>query len=545
MFVGSYNPEDENSSINVVLIDLPDFDSIYDTNWEKAKLGISRADTVIFTVSNEKYRSESVFNIMKEVLSKAGSFVYLLTKLDPDDDNFKACAEKIRNNLLEDVSKNEEFSTIKNADGKSLAELLDSCPFYYSPHNRRFANKEIQIQKLINCTTEFKPMLFTGAVETIFESKFKKMQYSSELALQHCENLQFIVEKQDKFLNDIDEIVNLTAIKIIGSGDSWPLPYVLTILREELNKSRSSLVLEVEKIFSKIIFLIPKILKNAKDSLRDLLSTSPIGISKDDIRLRIEQEADNCLKEICLNKNAPSEFKFEATERSKFVEEFMNSEPPHFGDWQEEVRNEIKNWIKEQEAEQLKRASEEKKQNDEEVPYGLIEKGSGFKFRLKQIGFYAILPFKKIYDLVLEITEWLKSRTRLEWLRIINQVGGDILLPLGILLIALDYFIDGGLGQFGLITLIGACPALGGALTNYLTQIIGAVGLEDTAKKAQNSWKERSIDSCREFFMEKLIKPNIVKSCMSKENIDECLLHILKAKEACREMQNCLKNKGN
>ena len=543
LFVGSYNPENENNPINVVLIDLPDFDSIYDTNWEKAKLGISRADTVIFTVSNEKYRSESVFNIMKEVLSKAGSFVYLLTKLDPEDGDFKSCAERIRNNLLEDVSNNEEFANTKNADGKSLVELLNSCPFYYSPRKSRPAADEIK--KLINCSAEFKKMLFTGAVETIFESKFKKLRYSSEQALQQCEDLQYIVEKQQKFLKEIEEISNQTAEKIIGSDESWPLPYVLTILREELNKSRSSLILEIEKIFSKIILFIPSMLKKAKKSLSELISNSPIGISKEGIKARIEQEADNCLKEICLNKNAPTKLKYESIERSEFVKEFMTSEPPYFGDWQDEVRADINNWIKEQEAEQLKRASEEANQNEEDIPYGLIENESGFAFRLKQISFYALLPFKKIYDLVSNIANWLSSRTRYEWLKIINQVGGDILLPLGVLLIILDYFIDGGMGQFGLITLIGACPALSGALTSYLMQIIGAIGLENIAEKAQKSWKERSINSCKEFFIEKLIKPNILNHCISKENIEECLLRISNSKEACKKLQNCLNNNGN
>ena len=143
--------------------------------------------------------------------------------------------------------------------------------------------------------------------------------------------------------------------------------------------------------------------------------------------------------------------------------------------------------------------------------------------------------------MVVNISNWLSTRTELGWLKIINQVGGDILLPLGVLLIVLDYFIDGGLGQFGLITLIGACPALSGALTAFLMQIIGAIGLKKIAEKAQASWKKHSVDSCKEFIMKKLIEPKIINLCMSRKSINECLIHILKSKEACTNLQKNLK----
>lgn len=168
LYVSSYNLENYNNSIKVVLIDLPDFNSIFQTNWDKAKLGINRADTVIFIVAAGLYRNESVMIILKEVLSKAGSFVFLLTKVDPDkgknpkNEDFQYIAERIRNNLLEDVSINKDFTSIKNADGKSLKELLDSCPFYFSP-DKKYTDCSIIIQKLKNCTEEFDQMLFKGS----------------------------------------------------------------------------------------------------------------------------------------------------------------------------------------------------------------------------------------------------------------------------------------------------------------------------------------------------------------------------------------------
>ena len=543
LYVSSYSLDNYYSSIKVVLIDLPDFGAIFETNWDKAKLGINRADTVIFTVSASTYRNESVMVILKEVLSKAGSFVFLLTKVDPEvknpkNEDFQSCAERIRNNLIEDVSINKDFTSIKNADGKSLKELLDSCPFYFSPH-KRLSDYSIIIQKLKNCTEEFDQMLFKGAEETIFESKFKKIQYSAEQAMHHCDNLQHIVETQQKFLNNVDEIVKETAKEIIGKQGNCPIHYILKILREELNKSRSSWVLRMEDFIVSKVIRLPKF-KNMKNSPNNCFNNLPKDNNEDELRKNIRKEADKCLNKICSNKNLPSKLKYDSIEISEFVEKFMSIEPPHLGDWQKEVRTEIIKWIKEQKEEAAKRDSEASKQNEGEIPYGIIEKGSGFKFRLKQIGFYTQLPFIKIKDLVVNIINFIQNATPLQWLNIVNNVGGDILLPLGVLLIVLDYFILDGVGQLGLITIIGACPAIGGAIIAALSQIVGAIGLQDTANKAKDSWVKLSVKSCEEFFIKELIKPKILKYCISKENTEKCLQNISKSKEACKKLQELL-----
>ncbi len=537
LFVSSYKLENENNPVNVVLIDLPDFNSIFDTNWEMAKLGISRADTVIFTVSVTAYRNQSTIDILKEVLSKAGSFVYLLTQVAPEDDDFKGCAEEIRNNLLDVVSKKDEFKNTKNADGKSLAELLASCPFYYSPYKNIIPEKKIQIYKLENCNEEFNQIIFTGAVETIFESKFNKMRYSREQALQHCKDLEPIVKNQQQFLKDVDDIVTHTTENICGFDKSWPVPYVLTILREELNKSQSPIIREIEKFFSKGFLFLSGKLKNAKNSFVGLFNKQPIKVSKNNIQAKFEEEADNCLKEIGLNRNAPTKLNLQVTERNKLIDEFMSSEPPHLGEWKDEVRAKITKWINEQKDIQAQRENNAKLENENKLPYGIIERDNSFASKLKII---ASFPFTKTYDLFVCIGRWLSTRTKFDWLEIINKVGGDILLPLGILLIILDYFVDGGMGELGLITLVGACPAITGALTDYLMQIYVAVGLGNIAKEAQDLWKKGAIKSCEEFLMKKLIEPNILKYCMSRENIEKCLSHISKSKEACIKLQEIL-----
>lgn len=538
LFVSSYKLENENNPINVVLIDLPDFNSIFDTNWKKAKLGISRADTVIFTISVTAYPLQSTIEILKEILSKAGSFVYLLTQVDPeDDDDFKRCAEEIRNHLLEIVSKKDEFKNIKNADGKSLVELLASCPFYYSPKKKSSPDKKIHIYKLENCNEEFNQIIFTGAVETIFESKFNKIRYSSEQALEHCEKLESIVKNQQKFLKDVDDIVTQTAKNICGSDESWPVPYVLTILREELNKSQSPKIREIEKYISNVFFYFSGKLKNAKKLFIGLFNKQPIKVTQNNIQAKFEEEADNCLKEIGLNINAPTKLNLQVTERNELIKEFMLSEPPHFGEWKEEVRKKITEWIEEQKILQVQRNNNANIGNVNNLPNGIILKPNTIVDKLK---YFTILPLKKTYDLFVCIEEWLSTRTRLDWLKIINKVGGNILLPLGVLLIIVDYFFDGGMGELGLITLVGACPALTGALSDYLMQIYVAIDLGDEVEKARISWKELSIKSCKEFLMEKLIKPNILKNCMSEESIEKCLSHISKSKEACIKLQEIL-----
>ena len=117
--------------IQLVLVDVPDFNTVEKTNWDKAEKMLERAEVVIFMVYDNAYSDEKVIQELARCCKKSASMVYLLTMTNAE------AAKQIWDDLLQKVSGKFEVFKEKRSDGKTLYQFLSESPVYYSPRLER------------------------------------------------------------------------------------------------------------------------------------------------------------------------------------------------------------------------------------------------------------------------------------------------------------------------------------------------------------------------------------------------------------------------
>lgn len=122
---------DKKHPIQLVLVDVPDFNTVEKTNWDKAEKMLERAEVVIFMVYDNAYSDEKVIQELSRCCKKSAKMAYMLTMTNAD------AAKQIWQDLLQKVpGKFAEFQE-QRADGKTLHQFLSESPVYYSPRSER------------------------------------------------------------------------------------------------------------------------------------------------------------------------------------------------------------------------------------------------------------------------------------------------------------------------------------------------------------------------------------------------------------------------
>lgn len=117
--------------IQLVLVDVPDFNTVEKTNWDKAEKMLERAEVVIFMVYDNAYSDEKVIRELARCCKKSASMAYMLTMTTAE------AARQIWVDLVQKVSgKFAEFHE-QRSDGKTLLQFLSASPVYYSPRAER------------------------------------------------------------------------------------------------------------------------------------------------------------------------------------------------------------------------------------------------------------------------------------------------------------------------------------------------------------------------------------------------------------------------
>lgn len=110
----------------LVLVDVPDFNTVEQANWDKAERVLDRAEVVVFVVFGDAYKDDRVVNELARCCRKAGFLAYLFTKTSA------SAAEAKWRDLLATVPRLEAFQQRRN-DGRTLPEFLAGCYAYSSP----------------------------------------------------------------------------------------------------------------------------------------------------------------------------------------------------------------------------------------------------------------------------------------------------------------------------------------------------------------------------------------------------------------------------
>lgn len=115
--------------VQLALVDVPDFNTVEKTNWDKAEKMLERAEVVIFMVYDNAYSDDKVIQELARCCKKSASLAYMLTMTNAES------AKQIWADLLQKVAGKFAVFQEPRADGKTLHQFLSESPVYYSPRS--------------------------------------------------------------------------------------------------------------------------------------------------------------------------------------------------------------------------------------------------------------------------------------------------------------------------------------------------------------------------------------------------------------------------
>lgn len=339
LFTGCYPASNTSQDFWPCIIDVPDFNTTSVSNWEKADHMLKRADSAIFTVYHESYKSQKTFSILKKVLLLSGSVVYLLTKLDPDQ--AMQNAREIWGDILQSAEVDPDFQQ-KRSDGTTLLEFLKKTPFYFSPYVR---NPSL---------TDIKPLSGhnPSIACQIFGQKGLEILLSRQLqavasGIASSETVCRIAENNKKEVSDLISRINrqieATAQRI--TGEEFPVFHILAMIRTLLEENRPAFL---KRAFKPLLMLgsglksMFNTVKNAIGSISSQDIVSGVLIRNELERTRLQKEVERLLHEW---RNTPG-LKPLSTETLRNVsDQFLKIElPPVDSEWEKSVFQSLREW---------------------------------------------------------------------------------------------------------------------------------------------------------------------------------------------------------
>ena len=135
---------DENGNhggVELVLADVPDFNSLEARNWERAEKLLRQAEVVVFLLTPDTYADQVTVRELERACRVAARMILVFTKVLAQSETegrrkTRAKWEDLIRAKLSDPSDawGKRFAS-KRGDGKTLLEFLASCPVHFSSHS--------------------------------------------------------------------------------------------------------------------------------------------------------------------------------------------------------------------------------------------------------------------------------------------------------------------------------------------------------------------------------------------------------------------------
>lgn len=228
------------SPVDLVLVDVPDFNTVEITNWDKAEKVLERSELVLFVVYDNAYSDEKVVRELLRCCSKAARLAYVLTMTGLDS------SRQIWNDLVSKVARKYEGFFQLRADGKSFLEFLEQSPVYYSP--RSPVPSLADIQPLHENTPPFDSLLRGFHAEQVILAGLKEPgRQCLESVSASLDKFQKDLESQNAqergFLQEVAHCASKVACH------EFPTPRLVEIILEESRRRRSWWVKVLTKPF--------------------------------------------------------------------------------------------------------------------------------------------------------------------------------------------------------------------------------------------------------------------------------------------------------
>lgn len=132
---------DDSRCVDLILADVPDFNSLESRNWERAEKLLRQAEVVVFLLTPDTYADQVTVRELERACRVAARMILVFTKvLAPDESEgrrkTRAKWEDLIKVKLSDPSDawGKQFAS-RRGDGRTLLEFLASCPVHFSPHS--------------------------------------------------------------------------------------------------------------------------------------------------------------------------------------------------------------------------------------------------------------------------------------------------------------------------------------------------------------------------------------------------------------------------
>lgn len=337
LFYSSYKHAPDNKGLWVCLIDIPDFNTTNRENWAKAEQMIERADSVVFTVYNEAYKSQKTFEILRRVLQLSGSVTYFLTKIDPT--NCRENAIAIRDDLIACARQDAEFQACR-ADDETLVDFLEKAPFYYSAYDNSLALPNIL--PLANCSEDFFDHIFgQQGLATILKRQLQSIAAGRELCEKTCESAYHLHLSNHQKISKCDAQLLDAAARV--AGNEFPVFVILEMIGKILEENRPNIV---KRMFLPLTKLGSG-LRSAFDSVRNLLGSRKniegVHHRSEIEHQRLRQETDRLVEE-WRSLASSEDLNYEKCRHLANV--LISSDlPPVGNEWEKHVETELRKYL--------------------------------------------------------------------------------------------------------------------------------------------------------------------------------------------------------
>lgn len=261
LFIKSYDMKYGGKNNWIYVADIPDFNSIAMSNWEKTEEMLKRADSIIFVSTQEGYSDRKTIEYFIKVLKNSGKVIYLLTRIEAEESNdFDKVAQDILGKYL--------INAVKMVNPVAVAHL-DKCLFYYSPNSKKPSLGDI---RPYNNKKDFIDEIFTNQTkETILEKYCLSVRRAAELSELVCDKARISIKEEKDFNNFVVNQIIKEADYIVG--DEIPLFKILFKIIDEINIRRYELVKsKLKSLGSKLFFFIPKNKKESSETIKEEVS---------------------------------------------------------------------------------------------------------------------------------------------------------------------------------------------------------------------------------------------------------------------------------
>ena len=332
-------PVHQSESAWLILVDVPDFNTVERGNRSRAEAMLGRAETVVFLVYPEAYKDAAVMEQLRIAAGRAGHLVYVITKLSAP--NEADAARDIWEDVLNHVRQAPEFQDLRG-DGRRIGAFLEQAAVYYAP--RDASPKLEDIRPLNPDGPDFWSLIkgqdavgvyWSNLLEVVDQGLTTARAVARE-ALDLRESLTQQLAVADRRITEVSERI---------AGSQFPAGELVELIIDVVKDSRPGWLRIVTFPMAQaagMLFSVRKLFTRFR-------KTEGRAVLRDRQKLerrRLEEAVDVLLEAWRRDFSAEADL-FSAQNCREAARQFQEHEPPPVrDDWKEALRADVRDWSK-------------------------------------------------------------------------------------------------------------------------------------------------------------------------------------------------------